>query len=187
MRISARKLLRLCGGHSFCRFGLGGVAFRVFAAEAFYAAGGVHELLLACKEGMTGGADFNTDIAFVRRARNKCVPAGAMHPDLAVVRMDSCFHVNSTSIQTFDSIGWGKDSARREISQVSALSKTLVRNKPRQTLVVVIDNDRDGPALLRADSSKSETAGPTSLPSRFDSKIWPQLHRLLLASVDYFL
>jgi len=104
------------------RFGFGGIAFRVLAAEPFYAAGGVHELLLAGEEGMAGGADFNADVAFVRRARNKCVPAGAMHPDLAVVRMDSCFHVNSTSIQTFDSIGGVKDSARPESSQLSAVS-----------------------------------------------------------------
>jgi vancomycin permeability regulator SanA len=105
--------MRFCADLLFGRFGFGGVAFRVFAAEAFYAAGGVHELLLAGKEGMAGGADFNADIALMRRARYKCVPAGAMNADLAVVRMDSCFHVNSTSIQTFDSIGRGKDSARR--------------------------------------------------------------------------
>jgi len=97
--------MRFCAELLLCCFGFRGVAFRVLAAEAFYAAGGVHELLLAGKEGVAGGADFNADIALMRRARYKCVPAGAMDPDLAVVRMDSCFHVGSTSIQTFDSIG----------------------------------------------------------------------------------
>ena len=81
----ARNLLLGC-------FGFGGIAFGVLAAEALYPAGGVHELLLAGEERMAGGADFNADITLMRRARDKCVPAGAMHADLAVVRMDGCFH-----------------------------------------------------------------------------------------------
>jgi hydroxymethylpyrimidine/phosphomethylpyrimidine kinase len=47
-------------------------------------------------------------------AGDKCVTAGAMHADLAVAGMDGCFHVSSeTSIQTLDSTGVRKDSARQ--------------------------------------------------------------------------
>jgi len=37
----------------------------IFAAETLYAAGGVHKLLLACKERMAVRADFYVDIALV--------------------------------------------------------------------------------------------------------------------------
>ena len=108
MRVSERDLLLLGG----C-FGFSCVALGVFAAETLDAAGGVHELLLAGKEGMAGGADFHADVAFVGGAGDKCVTAGAMHADFAVAGMDGCFHVSSeTSIQTLDSTGVRKDSAR---------------------------------------------------------------------------
>ena len=113
MRVSARDLLLLGGGFGFSRVALG-----VLAAETLDAAGGVHELLLAGKEGMAGSADFYADVALVGGASNKCVTAGAMHADFAVAGMDGCFHVSSeTSIQTLDSTGVRKDSAR----QVSGL------------------------------------------------------------------
>src|SRR5208282_3243179 len=90
---SARELLlRDLGLRSF---GFGGVALGILAAEALDAAGGVHELLLAGKEGMAGGADFYADVALVGGAGGKCVTAGAMHPDFAVVGMDGCFHMGS--------------------------------------------------------------------------------------------
>ena len=76
-------------------FGFGGVAFGVLAAEALDAAGGVHELLLAGKEGMAGGADFHADVALVGGACDKSVAARAMHADLTVVGMNGCFHVGS--------------------------------------------------------------------------------------------
>ena len=82
MRVSARKLLLgshfglLGGGFGFSR-----VAFGVLAAETLDAAGGVHELLLAGKEGVAGGADFYADVAFVGRTGDECVAAGAMHAD----------------------------------------------------------------------------------------------------------
>jgi len=92
MRVSAQKLL-------LRRFGFGSIALGVLAAEALYAAGGVHELLLAGKEGMAGGADFYADVALVGGAGGKCVSAGAMHADLAVAGMNGCLHVSSkTSI-----------------------------------------------------------------------------------------
>src|ERR1035438_7645276 len=73
---------------SFRRFGFGGVALGIFAAEALDAAGGIHELLLAGKEGMTGGADFDGDVALVSGAGNKGIAAGAMDADFAVVGMN---------------------------------------------------------------------------------------------------
>jgi len=110
MRVSAQNLLRLLCYLRFARIALG-----VLAAEALDAAGGVHKLLLAGKEGMAGGADFNADIALVGGTGGKCVTAGAMHADFAVVRMDGGFHVSSeTSIQRLDSTGVRKDSARQE-------------------------------------------------------------------------
>ena len=78
-------LLRGCLG--FC-----GVALCVFASEALYAASRVHKLLLSGKEGMAGGADFNADVALVSGTGNKRISAGAMHADLTVAWMDSCFH-----------------------------------------------------------------------------------------------
>jgi len=105
MRVSAQDLL-------LRRFRFGGVALGVLAAEALDAAGRVHELLLAGKEGMTGGADFYADVALMSGTGDECVAAGAMDANFAVVGMDGCFHVSSeTSIQTLDSIGIRKDSA----------------------------------------------------------------------------
>ena len=90
MGVFARNLLLLGGGFGFSR-----VAFSVLAAETLDAAGGVHELLLAGKEGVAGGADFHSDVAFVGGAGDKCVTAGAVHADFAVAGMDGCFHVSS--------------------------------------------------------------------------------------------
>ena len=89
MPILARDLFP-GGGFGFSRVALG-----VLAAEALHASGGVHELLLAGEEGMAGGADFYADVALVSRACGKRVSAGAMHSDLVVAGMDSCFHVRS--------------------------------------------------------------------------------------------
>src|SRR5271165_2433268 len=79
----------------FARFGFGGIALGVLAAEALDTPGGVHQLLLAGKERMAGGADFYGDIALVGRAGYKCVAAGAMHAHFGVIGMDSIFHVSS--------------------------------------------------------------------------------------------
>src|SRR5450759_6472 len=94
MRVSARD--SLLGG---C-FGFSCVALGVLAAETLDAAGGVHKLLLAGKEGMAGGADFHADVALVGGAGGKCVTAGAMHADLAVAGMDRCLHVNSYKLDS---------------------------------------------------------------------------------------
>jgi len=144
MRVSARNLL-LGGG-----FGLPGVAFGVLAAETLDAAGGVHELLLAGKEGMAGGADFYADIALVGGAGGERVTAGAMHADLAVAGMDGCFHVSSeTSIKTLDSTGVRKDSARQAIScqfcgAYLSIGKSLQLEE--------VDQNHTKPVLLKAEN-----------------------------------
>src|SRR5580658_97445 len=89
-RVSLRQLF--LGGFGFRGFSFGGVALGILAAEALHPAGRVHELLLAGKEGMTGGADFYADVALVRGAGDKRVAASAMYANLVVVRMDCCFH-----------------------------------------------------------------------------------------------
>jgi len=77
----------------FGRLCLGGVGFRVFPAEAFDAAGGIEQLLLASEEGMAVRANFYADVALVSRTGNKIVAAGAVHPHLVITRMDCRFHV----------------------------------------------------------------------------------------------
>src|SRR5579871_276815 len=93
-RESARfrsEALALCGrGRDGC-----GVFLRVLAAEAFDAAGGVHELLLTGEKRMAVGANFDADVALVGRARHKRVAAGAMNADFVVCGMNGCFHVSS--------------------------------------------------------------------------------------------
>src|SRR5579864_666403 len=65
----------------------------ILAAEALHAAGGVHQLLLAGEERMAVRADFYADIALMGRPGHEGIPAGAMHTDFVIRRVDSCFHV----------------------------------------------------------------------------------------------
>ena len=112
MRASAQKLLlgRLGG---LGGLGFAGIALGVFAAEALDAAGGIHELLLAGKERMAGGANFYADVALMGGTGYKGIAASAMHADFTIVRMSRCFHIRSLILnQTFDSTGVRKDSAR---------------------------------------------------------------------------
>src|SRR6266576_1717702 len=67
--------------------------FGILAAEALHAAGGVHQLLLAREERMAIRADFYADIALMSRPGHKGIPAGAMHTDFVIRRVNSCFHV----------------------------------------------------------------------------------------------
>jgi hypothetical protein len=76
-------------------FGFAGVALGILAAEALHAAGCVHKLLLAGKERVAGGANLYADVAFVGGAGNKCISAGTVHADFAIVWMDRCFHDSS--------------------------------------------------------------------------------------------
>jgi len=83
---------RLLFGGGFGGFDFGsGVG--VFLGEAFDAAGGVHEFLLAGEEGVAVGADFDVEpVAFDGRARLKIVAAGAVHHDGVIVGMNTGFH-----------------------------------------------------------------------------------------------
>ncbi len=67
-------MLRLLRG-LLCRWGC---LFGVLAAEALYAAGGVHKALLAGEERVAVGANFERDLALVGRARFKGVAARAV-------------------------------------------------------------------------------------------------------------
>ena len=67
----------------------------VLAAEALDASGGIHQLLLARKEWVAIGTDFNVDVALVRRTRGKRVPAGTVDAHFMVIGMDGCLHVAS--------------------------------------------------------------------------------------------
>ena len=73
----------------------GSAHFGVLAAETLHPSGGINQLLLAGEEWMAVGANFNVDIATVRRARGERVSARAVHPDFVVRRVNSCFHVTS--------------------------------------------------------------------------------------------
>ena len=73
----------------FRGLGLAGVGFGELAAEAFDAACGVDQLLLAGKVGVAGRADFDDDIAFVRGAGLKGGSAGALDVDVFVLRVNS--------------------------------------------------------------------------------------------------
>ena len=72
-----------------------GSGFFVLAAEALDAAGGIHQLLLAGKERMAVGTDFNVDVAIVSRPGQERIPAGAVNANFVVVRMNGCLHVAS--------------------------------------------------------------------------------------------
>ena len=87
---NSRKLL----GSVLRRAGLRGCEFvlGVLAAEALYAASGIHKLLLSCKERMAGRADFNADIALMGGAGNKGIAARAVHANFVISGMNGCFH-----------------------------------------------------------------------------------------------
>ena len=61
-----------------CRGRFASVGLFKLTAEAFDAAGGIHQLLLAGKEGMAGGADFENDVALVGRAGLEVGSTGAL-------------------------------------------------------------------------------------------------------------
>ena len=71
--------------------GLAGVRLGELAAEALDAACGVDQLLLAGEERVAGGADFDDDVALMRGAGLKRVPAGALDVDVVVLRVNTFF------------------------------------------------------------------------------------------------
>ena len=80
------RLRLLRGGLGLARVRLGELA-----AEALDAACGVDQLLLAGEERVAGGADFDDDVALVRRAGLKVVAAGALDGDGVVLRVNTFF------------------------------------------------------------------------------------------------
>ena len=80
----------------------GGAGLFVLAAEALDAACGVEHLLLAGKERVARGADFNVDVAAVRGAGGKGISAGAVHADLMIVGVDGCLHFAQTFLRDGD-------------------------------------------------------------------------------------
>ena len=87
--------LKLLGCGLCLRSGFAGVRVGDFAAEAFDAAGGVDQLLLAGEERVAGSADFDDDVALVRGTGLKGIAAGALDVDGVVLRVNCFFwHVN---------------------------------------------------------------------------------------------
>jgi hypothetical protein len=62
--------------------------------ELIHSTACINKLLLAGKEGMALGADFNADITALGRASGNGLTACALDNDLFVVRMDSLLHVH---------------------------------------------------------------------------------------------
>jgi hypothetical protein len=71
---------------------LGGLGFRVLAAEALHAACRIQHLLFSGEEGMAIRANFYVDVALMRRARLESVTARAQYAYLVVSGMDGCLH-----------------------------------------------------------------------------------------------
>lgn len=102
IRAPKSKSLR-SGGSGLSKYAGGKLRLRCFllgvlSAETFHAAGGVHQFLLASKEGMAIGADFYVDVALVGRAGGKAVAARAHNADFVVSGMYGCFHGLLTSV-----------------------------------------------------------------------------------------
>src|SRR5205814_4983816 len=72
--------------------GLGVPYLLILLLEAVHAAFRVDQLLASGKERMAVRADFNADIALMRRARPELVPAGADDVNFFVSGMDAGFH-----------------------------------------------------------------------------------------------
>ena len=60
--------------------------------KAIHASGGVYQLLLAGKERVASGADFDVQVALFRGTGLERLAAGAGNCDLDVFRMNSWFH-----------------------------------------------------------------------------------------------
>src|SRR6266481_7153582 len=83
--------------------------FFVLAAEALHASGSVHQFLLAGKEGVAVGADFEADFAFVGGTGGKHIAASAVHARVVVCGMDSCLHgLLNLSLQKLYFSGFGR-------------------------------------------------------------------------------
>src|SRR5258708_3792722 len=85
------RLRLLCRGLAAGGFGFAGVGFVELAAEPLDAAGGVDQLLLTGEERVTGGADFDDDVALVRGAGLEGRSAGAFDVNVSVLRVNTFF------------------------------------------------------------------------------------------------
>ena len=90
------NLARALPGRLLLGCGVGfdlGSGVGILLGEAFDAARGVDQLLLASEERMAIGADFDTQhIAFNCRASLKRIPAGAVHRNGMIVGVNTGFH-----------------------------------------------------------------------------------------------
>ena len=92
----------------------------ILAAEALYAAGRVHQLLFAGKEGMARGADFNADVAAMGGAGDKGIAAGTMDAHFVISGMNSWLHmIFRPQYESLDSTGRPRDSANAAASRAS--------------------------------------------------------------------
>ena len=86
----ALELVRLMLG-SGCAFGGGFLAIAL--VEAIDASGGIDQLLLAGKERVASGTNFDVQVTFLSRASLERLAAGAGNCYLDVFWMDSWFHL----------------------------------------------------------------------------------------------
>src|SRR5947209_2270576 len=107
IRVKSRSSprLKLLRGRLCWRFGL----LAVTTIEAINAPGRVHKLLLARKERVTGGADFDVQVVLARRVCLEGLAAGAGDCDFVVLWMDSLLH-NFLSADRRESVAPGKSS-----------------------------------------------------------------------------
>ena len=102
--------------------------FFILAAEALHASGGVHQFLLAGKEGVAVGADFQADFAFVGGTGGKHIAASAVHARVVVCGMDSCLHgLLNLSLQKLYFSGFGRIWLFHRDQLDSAAVKTIQR------------------------------------------------------------
>jgi hypothetical protein len=74
-----------------------GFFYIVLLPKAFYAAGGIHQLLLAGEEGMAGGTDFHLDIPYGRTSFDH-IPAGAGYFCHLIFGMNLLSHILSSGL-----------------------------------------------------------------------------------------
>jgi len=75
-----------------CAFAFGGAGFLILLLKLIDAARGVNQLLAAGEERVAVGANFNADVALMRRARLKHVSTGADYIELVISGVNSSFH-----------------------------------------------------------------------------------------------
>ena len=107
IRVKSRSSprLKLLRGRLCRRFGL----LAVTTIEAINAPCRVHKLLLARKERVTGGADFDVQVVLARRVCLEGLAAGAGDCDFVVLWMDSLLH-NFLSAYRRETCAPGKSS-----------------------------------------------------------------------------